>query len=93
MDHRASQDAGDAVQDPEVNDHLPAELVQAGCLHSGDDVVGASEVLSQLHAIEVCDRVGDMGDMGDLADLGLDQHLGAQDPALTSSASDRALLA
>jgi hypothetical protein len=29
--------------------------------------------------------------MGDLADLGLDEHMGAQHPALTSSASDRAI--
>jgi hypothetical protein len=32
-----------------------------------------------------------LGDMGDLADLGLDEHMGAQQPALTSSASDRAI--
>jgi hypothetical protein len=29
--------------------------------------------------------------MGDLAELGLDEHMGAQHLALTSSASDRAI--
>jgi hypothetical protein len=32
-----------------------------------------------------------LGDMGDLADLGLDEHVGAQHLAVTSSASDRAI--
>ena len=40
---------------------------------------------------KVAERLGDMGDMGDLADLGLDEHIRAQHPALSSSASDPAI--
>ena len=46
------------------------------------------DVLGQLDTIQVADR---LGDMGYLADLGLDEHVRAQHPALTSSASDRAI--
>jgi hypothetical protein len=52
---------------PEAEDDQPAELIETGRLHSGDDVVGASEVLSQLHTIKVSHRLGDMGDLADLA--------------------------
>jgi hypothetical protein len=40
---------GHAVQELDVSHHQPAELVEAGRLHSRDDVVGAGEVLSQPH--------------------------------------------
>jgi hypothetical protein len=87
MDHRAGQGAGDAVHQLDVGDHQPAQLIQTGRLNSGDDVVGAGEVLGHLDTMQVAER---LGDMGDLADLGLDAHLRARHPALTSSASDRA---
>src|SRR6266545_1207189 len=85
MDHRAGQGAGDAVHQLDAGGHQPAKLIQAGRLDPGDDVVGAGEVLGQLHTIQVAERPGDMGD---LADLGLDEHVRAQHAALTSSASD-----
>jgi hypothetical protein len=85
MEHRAGQGADDAVHQLDAGGHQPAQLIQTGRLDPGDDVVGAGEVLGHLHAIQVADR------LGDLADLGLDAHVRAQHPALTSSASDRAI--
>ncbi len=59
--HHAGQGADDAVQDLNPEDDQPAELIETGRLHPRDDVVGASEVLSQPHTIKFCDRSGDMG--------------------------------
>ena len=75
MEYRAGQGAGDAVHDLDAGDHQPAQLIQTGRLDPGDDVVGADEVLGQLHTIQVAER---LGAMGDLADLGLDEHVRAQ---------------
>jgi hypothetical protein len=75
MEDRAGQGAGDAVHDLDAGDHQPAQLIQTGRLHPGDDVVGADEVLGQLHTIQVAERLGDVGDP---ADLGLDEHVRAQ---------------
>jgi hypothetical protein len=58
MEHRAGQGAGDAVHDLDAGDHQPAQLIQTGRLHPGDDVVGADEVLGQLHTIQVAERLG-----------------------------------
>ena len=60
VQHQAGQGAGDAVQHLNAGDDQPAELIETGRLHSGDDVVGAGEVLSQLHTIEVSNRPGDL---------------------------------
>jgi hypothetical protein len=57
VQHHAGQGAGDAVQDMNAEDDQPAELIQTGRLDSGDDVVGASEVLSHLHTIKVSHRL------------------------------------
>ena len=51
VQHHAGQGAGDAVQDLNAEDDQPAELIETGRLHSGDDVVGAGDVFSQLHTI------------------------------------------
>jgi hypothetical protein len=67
VQHHAGQGAGDAIQELNAEDDQPAELIETGRLHSGDDVVGACEVLSQLHTIKVSHRLGDMGDLADLA--------------------------
>jgi hypothetical protein len=40
VQHHASHGAGDAIQDLNAEDDKPAELIQTGRLHSGDDVVG-----------------------------------------------------
>src|SRR5215211_1540440 len=88
MEHRAGQGASDAVYELDAGDHQPAQLIQTGRLDPGDDVVGAGDVLGHLHTIEITER---LGDMGHLADLGLDEHVGAQHPALTSSALDLAI--
>jgi hypothetical protein len=80
VEHDAGQGAGDAVQGLNAGDDQPAELIKPGRLHLGDDVVGAREILGQLHPIELGER---LGDMGDLADPALDQHIGAQHSALT----------
>src|SRR6266508_4090450 len=84
-DHHAGQGAGDPVHDLDTGDHQPAQLIKTRRLDPGDDVVGAGEVLGQLHTVQVAKR---LGDMGDLADLGQDEHVRAQHPALTSSALD-----
>jgi hypothetical protein len=89
VQHHAGQGAGDAVQYLHAKDDQPAELIQTGRLHSGDDVLGASEVLSQLHTIKVSPHR--LGDMGDLADLALDEHMGAQHAVPDPSSSDRAV--
>jgi hypothetical protein len=89
MEHRAGQGAGDAVHDLDAGDHQPTQPIQTGGVDLGDDVVGAGDVLGQLDTIQVAER---LGDMGDLADLGLDEHVRAQHPALTSSALDFAIL-
>jgi hypothetical protein len=67
VQHHAGQGAGDAVQDLNTEDNKPAQLIEAGRLHFGDDVVGTSEVLSQLHTIKICDRLGNMSDLADFA--------------------------
>jgi hypothetical protein len=67
VQHHAGQGSGDAIQDMNAEDDQPAEFIETGRLHSGDDVVGAGEVLSQLHTIKVSHRLGDMGDLADLA--------------------------
>src|SRR4029450_5692688 len=63
MEHRAGQGASDAVHDLDAGDHQPAQLIQTGRLRHGDDVVGADEVLGQLHTIQGAERLGDMGDL------------------------------
>ena len=60
VQHHAGQGAGDAVQDLNAEDDQPPQLIQTGRLHSGDNVVGSGEVLSQLHTIEVSNRPGDL---------------------------------
>ena len=40
-----------------------AQLIQTGRLNPGDEVVGAGEILGQLHTIQVAERLGDMGDL------------------------------
>jgi hypothetical protein len=40
MEHRAGQGTGDAVHDLDAGDHQPAQLIQSGRLHPGDDVIG-----------------------------------------------------
>jgi hypothetical protein len=45
------QGVGDAVQDLNAEDDPPAELIETGRLHAGNDAVGTSEVLSQLHTM------------------------------------------
>jgi hypothetical protein len=57
VQHHAGQGAGDAVQDLNTEDNKPAQLIEAGRLHFGDDVVGTSEILSQLDTIKICDRL------------------------------------
>jgi hypothetical protein len=57
MEHRAGQGAGDAVHDLAAGDHQPAQLIQTGRLHPGEDVIGAGEVLGQLHTLR---SLGDM---------------------------------
>jgi hypothetical protein len=42
MEHRAGQGAGDLVHQLDPEDHQPAQLIQTGRLHPGDDVVGAA---------------------------------------------------
>jgi hypothetical protein len=39
-EHHAGQGAGDAVHDLDAGDHQPAQLIQTGRLHPGDEVVG-----------------------------------------------------
>src|ERR687891_41165 len=82
MEHRAGQGAGD-VHDLDPGDHQPAQLIETGRLDLGDDVVGAGEVLGQLHTIKAAEC---LGDLGDLADLGLDEHVGAEHYWTTLSA-------
>jgi hypothetical protein len=77
VDHHAGQGASDAVHQLDAGGHQPAQLIQAGRLYPCDDVVGASDVLGQLHALQAAERPGDMGD---LADLSLDEHVRAYHP-------------
>jgi hypothetical protein len=57
---RTTQGAGDAVHDLDAGDHQPAQLIQTGGLHPGDDVVGAGEVLGQRPTIQVAERLRDL---------------------------------
>jgi hypothetical protein len=57
LDHHAGQGAGDAVNDLDAGDHQPAQLIQTGGLNPGDEVVGAGEILGQLHTIQVAERL------------------------------------
>jgi hypothetical protein len=65
MEHRAGQDAGDAVHDVDAEDHQPAQLIQTGRLDPNDHVGGAGDVLGQLHTIEIIERLGDVRDLAD----------------------------
>jgi hypothetical protein len=86
MEHRAGQGADDAVYDLDARDHQPAQLIQTGRLHSGDDFVRAGEAIGQVHTPS-----RSLGDLGHRAELRLDEHGRARHLALTSSASDRAI--
>ena len=56
LDHHAGQGAGDAVNDLD-GETANAQLVQTGRLNPGDEVVGAGEILGQLHTIQVAERL------------------------------------
>ena len=57
LDHHAGQGASDTVHDLDTGGHQPAQLVQTGRLNPGDEVVGAGEILGQLHTIQVAERL------------------------------------
>jgi hypothetical protein len=57
MEHRAGQGTGDAIHDLDAGDYQPAQLIEAGRLDPGDDVVGAGDVLGHLYTIEVAERM------------------------------------
>ena len=72
MHHRTGERPGDAIHGLDPRHHQLAKLIDVASLGADDHVVGPSDILGQLHAL---DRGDILGNPDGLADLGLDQDV------------------